>query len=174
MKSFRRLALALVGLSLPVAGGATAWLSAADAAVPATKLSQPHGVDFTIHTSVDPNFCLEDVPAPAVPASQASMSECAARTGQDWTFADAADGSIVIIGGNTGNCLDFSAKVGSSVSMKPCTFNANERFLYNAKGQIELASGTKCLEPAQATQDSGVSIQKCQKGVALQIWMLGH
>jgi hypothetical protein len=174
VKSFRRLALALIGLSLPVAGAATAWLTGADAAVPATKVNQPHGVNFTLHASVDPNFCLEDIPAPALPASEASMSQCINRDGQHWTFADAADGSIVIIGGNTGNCLDFTAKVSSPVSMKPCTFSANERFLYNAKGQIELASGTKCLQPAQAEQDSIVSIEKCQKGVALQIWMLGH
>jgi hypothetical protein len=174
VKSFRRLALALVGLSLPVAGAATAWLTGAEAAVGSTQLAQPHGVNFTLHTSVDPNFCLEDIPAPADPASEASMSECAIRDGQRWTFADAADGSIVIIGGNTGNCLDFTAKVSSPVSMSPCTFSANERFLYTGKGQIKLASGTKCLEPAQATQDAIVSIVKCQKGVALQIWMLGH
>ncbi len=173
MKSFRRLALGLVGLTVPIAGGATAWLTAADAAVPAT-VSQPHGVNFTIHTSVDPNFCLEDIPAPAVPASEASMSQCIDRDGQHWTFANPADGSIVIIGGNTGNCLDFTAKVSSPVSMKPCTFNANEHFRYTAKGQIELASGTKCLQPAQATQDSVVSIEPCKKGVALQIWTLGH
>jgi hypothetical protein len=174
VKSFRRLALALVGLSLPVAGAATAWLTGAQAAVASTKLAQPNGVDFTLHASVDPNFCLEDIPAPAVPASEASMSQCINRNGQHWTLADAADGSIVIIGGNTGNCLDFTAKVSSPVSMKPCTFSANERFLYNRKGQIELASGTKCLQPAQAEQDSVVSMEKCQKGVALQIWMLGH
>lgn len=174
MKSFRRLALALLGLSLPVAGGATAWLTGAGAAVASTKLDQPHGADLTIHASVDPNFCLEDAPAPAVPSSQASMSECAADTGQRWTFANAADGSVVIIGGSTGNCLDFTGKVQSSVSMKPCTFSSNERFLYNRKGQIELASGTKCLEPVQANQDSPVSIDQCQKGVALQIWTLGR
>ena len=174
MKSFRRLALALVGLSLPMAGGATAWLTGAEAAVASTTLVQPNGVDFSVHASVDPNFCLEDVPAPADPASEASMSQCVNRNGQHWTFADAADGSIVIIGGNTGKCLDFTAKVHSPVSMKPCTFSANERFLYNRKGQIELASGTKCLQPAQAEQDAFVSIDPCQKGVALQIWMLGH
>ncbi len=77
MQSIRRLALALVGMSLPVAGAATAWLTGAEAAVASNELMQPHGVNFTLHTSVDPNYCLEDTPAPADPASEASMSECA-------------------------------------------------------------------------------------------------
>ena len=174
MKSFRRLAIALIGLSLPAAGGAMVWLWGLDEAGASTTNVQPHGVNFTIHSDVDTNFCLEDIPAPADPASEASMSQCIDRDGQHWTFANAADGSLVIIGGNTGNCLDFTAKVSSPVSMKPCTFNAGERFHYTRKGQIELASGTKCLEAAQAEQDAIVSIATCQKGVALQIWVLGH
>jgi hypothetical protein len=175
MRSFRGLAVGVVGLSFAFAGGGTAWLTTgAQAAAAPTKLDQPHGVDFTIHSSVDPNYCVEDIPAPADPASEASMSECAARDGQDWTFANAADGSVVIIGGNSGNCLDFTAKVHSPVSMNPCTFSAAERFLYNRKGQIESASAKKCLQPAQANQDATISIQTCQKGVALQIWVLGH
>jgi hypothetical protein len=174
VKSFRRLVISLVSLSLPAAGGAMAWISGAHEAAASTTNVQPHGVNFTIHSDVDPNFCLEDIPAPADPASEASMSQCIDRDGQHWTFADAADGSLVIIGGNTGNCLDFTAKVSSPVSMKPCTFNADERFHYTRKGQIELASGTKCLQASQAEQDAIVFIAPCQKGVALQIWMLGH
>ena len=179
MTTFRRLAIGVVGLSLVVSGGVSAWLIAADPAVASVKVTtlaatEPNGVNFTIHTELDPSYCMEDTPAPAVPASEASMSQCVARDGQDWTFADAADGSVVIIGGNTGKCLDFSAKVHSDVSMTPCTFSAAERFHYARDGQIELASGKKCLEPAQAAQDAVISIAKCQKGVKAQIWPLGH
>jgi hypothetical protein len=178
MTSFRRLALGLVGLSFAFAGGATAWLSGAEPAVASIKqaatVTQPHCVNFTIHSSVDTNYCVEDIPAPAVPASEASMSQCADRDGQRWTFADPTDGSLVIIGGNTGNCLDFSAAAPALVSMTPCTFSSAEHFLYTAKGQIKSISGKKCLEAAQATQDASISIVKCKNGVPLQIWQLGH
>ncbi len=102
------------------------------------------------------------------------MSMCAIRNGQRWTFADAADGSIVIIGGNTGNCLDLTAVVSSWVSMAPCTFKSGEHFYFSAAGQIESTSGKKCLQQTQATQDAQVFIAKCQAGVKLQLWEVGH
>jgi hypothetical protein len=177
MRSFRRLALGVVGLSVAVGSGAVLWISGAEA-VASTKASpaavQPKGVNFGLHSEVDTNFCLEDTPSSSEPTSEASMSQCAARDGQDWTFADAADGSLVIIGGNTGNCLDFTGKVTSYVSMNPCTFGTTERFAYTNVGQIKLVSAKECLEPAAATQDAPVAFVKCQKGVTAQIWMLSH
>ena len=145
----------------------------ADAAGPqnAARL-EPNGVNFTIHSEVDQNFCLEDSPAPDNPASEASISQCAVRDNQHWTFANAADGSVVIIGGSAGDCLDFSAK--KSVSMIPCTFGTAERFFYSKTGQIESTSKTKCLQAAAASQNASTSIVKCRKGVALQVWMLSH
>jgi hypothetical protein len=179
MTSLRRLTVLLVGMILALGGGATAWLTQAGAtAVPSSTRTppgnQPNGVNFTIHSEVDPNFCVEDIPAPAVPASEASMSECVNRDGQHWTFADAADGSVVIIGGNTGKCLDFSAKAPSLVSVTPCTFKGAEKFYFAPSGQIESTSGKKCLEPSQAEQNAAIEISKCQTGVPLQIFELGH
>jgi hypothetical protein len=178
MTPFRRIALPLIALTLAVAGGATTWLTEAGAAVPATKSAppgtQPNGVNFTLHSDVDTNYCLEDTPAPQDAASEASMSQCAVRDGQRWTFADAADGSVVIIGGNTGKCLDFAGKVGSFVSVNPCTFSGAERFYFSTTGQIESTSGKKCLQAAQANQDALMFISKCQAGVKLQIWIIGH
>jgi len=178
MTSIRRLSVPLAGLILALGAGSTAWLTGAGAAAPTAKPAapgpQPNGVNYTLHSEVDTNFCLEDTPAPQEPASEASMAECAVIDGQRWTFADAADGSVVIIGGNTGNCLDFTAKVSSFVSMRPCTFKSGEHFFYSSTGQIESTSGKKCLQPAQATQNALVSIAKCQAGVNLQIWEIGH
>jgi hypothetical protein len=82
--------------------------------------------EFHYPLEVDQNFCLEDSVAPDNPASEASISQCADRDNQHWTFAHAADGSIVIIGGSAGDCLDFSGK--KSVSMNPCTFGPAEHF----------------------------------------------
>jgi hypothetical protein len=178
MTSFRRLAVPLVGLTIALAGGATAWLTGAGAAVPSTKPTppgpQPNGIDFTLHTKGDTNFCLEDTPAPQNPVSETSVSQCAVRNGQEWTFADAADGSVVIIGGNTGKCLDFTPNVSSLASMSPCTFRGAEHFFYSTTGQIESTSGKKCLQTAGAAQNAQVSIAKCQTGTNLQIWVLGH
>jgi hypothetical protein len=178
MPSFRKLTVGLVGLSLALAGGATAALTGADAAVASTTQVQPrtepNGVNFVLHSIVDPNFCMEDTPAPDNPASGASMSQCAVRNGQEWTFAHAADGSVVIIGGNTGSCLDFSAALHAPVSMRPCTFGAAEHLSYTTKGQIKSASGTKCLQAAAATQNAALFIDTCKKHVPLQVFQLSH
>jgi hypothetical protein len=178
MTFFRRLALLLAVLTMTLGGVATAWLTGAGAnTVPAVKQvppgTQPNGVNFTIHTSLDPTFCVDDTPAPQNPASEASMSTCVTRDDQHWTFADAADGSVVIVGGN-GNCLDFTGKVGSPVSVTPCTFKGTERFYYSPSGQIESTSGKKCLEPTQAAQTATINFVKCDANVAAQIWQLGH
>jgi hypothetical protein len=178
MRSFRPLAVGWVSLSIALAGSALALSTepqaGAAAATRAHPNLQPKGVDFSIHSQVDPNFCMEDVPAADNPASEASMSQCAARDGQHWTFAHAADGSVVVIGGNTGNCLDFSGKVGSFVAMTPCTFGAAEHFSYTKRGRIESTTGKKCLQAAAATQNAQMFIAKCQNSVALQVWMLSH
>jgi hypothetical protein len=134
---------------------------------------QPNGINFTIHTIVDPDYCLEDTPAPANPASEAIMSECAARDNQHWTFANASDGSVVIISGD-GDCLDFTGKIPSPVSVTPCDFKATERFYYSPDGLIESTSGKKCLEQAQAAQDASISFVKCDPTNQDQVWQLGH
>ena len=178
MTSFRRLAVLLVALALALAGGATAWLSEAGAAAtpstPAPPGPQPNGVNFTIHSEIDPSYCMENSAVPQRPASDAIMSQCAARDNQHWTGAAAADGSVVLIGGSGGQCLDFSAKVTSLVSVVPCTFKGAEHFFYTPAGQIESTSGKKCLQTAAATQDAAMYLEKCDTSVKLQIWVIGH
>jgi hypothetical protein len=178
MAPFRTLALGLLGLSVALGAGATTGLAGADAAFASTTRIQPHlqpnGVGFSMHSVVDPNFCVEDTPAPGNPASEAEMSQCAARDNQHWTFAHAADGSVVIIGGTAGNCLSFSATVHAPVSMTPCTFGPSEHFTYSPKGQIKSTSGAQCLEAQAATQGGEMFSAKCKKNFALQVFMLSH
>jgi Ricin-type beta-trefoil lectin domain len=179
MGSYRRLVISLAALTLIAGGSATAWLTRAGAAVapsakPAPPGVQPNGVNFAIHSHVDPNFCVEGTPAPQEPASGARMAQCAQIDTQHWTFAHAADGSVVIIGGSVANCLDFSAKAPSPVSVTPCTFKGAERFFYAPTGLIESTSGKKCLEPAAAALNATISIVKCNANVAAQIWVIGH
>jgi hypothetical protein len=178
MTSIRRSVVPLVALSLALVGGATTWLTEAGAAAPSAKPAppgvQPNGVNFTLHSDGDVNFCLEDTPSTSNPASETIASQCAARDNQHWTFADATDGSVVIIGGTAGRCLDFTGAVPSPVSMKPCTFKGTEHFFYSESGQIESTSGKKCLQTAAAAQNAQVSFVKCNSTVKLQIWIIGH
>jgi hypothetical protein len=178
MRSLHRLAIGFVGLCLALTGGVTASLSGIDAAVAASTVNarglQPNGTGFVLHSDSDQNFCLDDVPSPDNPASEASVSQCAVRSDQDWTFAAAADGSVVIVGGADGKCLDFSAKVSSPVSMTPCTFGTVEHFFYSTKGQIESTSGKKCLQATVAAQNAQVFIKSCKKDVPLQVWVLSR
>ncbi len=167
----RRAAATAAGLAMMAGLGVTGAAGAGASGTQVSPRVQPNGVNFTIHTEGDQNFCLEDSVAPDDPASEASISQCAARDNQHWTFAHAADGSLVIIGGSAGDCLDFSGK--KNVSMNPCTFGPTERFLYSKSGQIENTAKTKCLEAAAATQDASVAAVKCAD-VAAQVWPLSH
>jgi hypothetical protein len=100
MRSFRRLAVGLLSLSLVTLTGICVrpWLAEANGSVRghavASLQSQPYGVGISIHSKVDPNCCLQDTPALADPATEASMSQCVVRDNQRWTLADTADGSI--------------------------------------------------------------------------------
>ena len=97
----------------------------------------------------------------------------AGEPSQQWMFADDADGSVVIIG-NTGQCLGLPAKVGSFVSVTPCTFRGVEKFFVTPAGQIESTNGKKCLEATQAQQDASVLTDTCQSSVKDQFWRLAH
>ena len=62
----RRLPLVLAILTLGVGGGATAWLTGAEAStLPAVREAppglQPNGVNFTIHSVIDPNYGSPDI-----------------------------------------------------------------------------------------------------------------
>jgi Ricin-type beta-trefoil lectin domain len=175
--SVRRLAILLIALTFVLAGGATAWLTGAGAAVPATKAAppgdQPYESDLIIKSAVDPNFCLANTPAPENPASVTSVSQCVANPDQAWMFADAEDGSVVIIG-NTGQCLGLPRVVGSPVTVTPCSFKGDEHLYFTEGGQIESASGKYCLEASAATQDGQVYADKCQSAVKTQFWKLAH
>jgi hypothetical protein len=123
---------------------------------------------------VETNCCVVDRPAPSQPASEASMAQCGPVDDQHWTFARSADGSVVLIGGTQGECLDFSAKAPSPVSVVPCTFKSAEHFFYTPAGLIESTSGKKCLQTAAAALNASLSIVKCNAAVSLQIWVIGH
>jgi hypothetical protein len=178
MRWFHRLAVGFVGLSLALAGGATGWLTSTEGAAASAKFAppnqQPFGSGLIFHTQLDPNFCLTDLPAPAQPASEASISQCRVEPSQQWTLAHAQGGSVVIIGGESGRCLDFSAKAPTFAAMANCTFSTAEHFYFTSKGQIESTSGTKCLEAEQAAQDAQVFVVACHKNTPLQVWELSH
>jgi hypothetical protein len=143
---------------------------------PAVRTPQPYGVNYTIHTYSDPNFCLDDtVRSDGTPGI---MAECAANDNQHWTFAHASDGSIVVIDG-LGQCLGLPSKVGGYITLSNCTFSENEHFFYKGNtGQIESQVGKECLQAQAATQDASIQVEKCQSKpplhTSLQVWQIGH
>jgi hypothetical protein len=138
----------------------------------ATTHVEPAGVNFTIHTSADTNFCYTNVPVPQLNRTT-SIQQCAPNDSQHWTFAQSVDGSSVIVDGS-GQCLEASKKANKMAEVNPCTFLAPEHFLYTAKGNIKTLSGSMCLEDAAATSDAAVAFDPCVKGLTTQIWILGH
>jgi Ricin-type beta-trefoil lectin domain len=138
----------------------------------ATTQAEPAGNNFTIHTSVDPNFCFTDVSEPDA-NRETSIQQCASNDNDEWTFAQSVDGSSVLVDAS-GQCLEAAKKAGKLAEANPCTFLSPEHFLYTAKGQIKTASGNMCLQDAQAASDAGVTFETCVKGLSTQIWQLGH
>ncbi len=102
------------------------------------------------------------------------MSQCAFDSEEEWTFAHADGGAVVLVGENTGRCLDFSAKAPAYVTMANCTFSADQNFYFTSAGQIESTSGKKCLQATQAAQDAQLQILKCDSTMPLQFWKLAH
>jgi Ricin-type beta-trefoil lectin domain len=132
----------------------------------------PQGVNYTIHTSADPNFCFTNMPVPDLNRAT-SIQQCAANDTQHWTWAQSADNSSVLVDGG-GQCLEAAKKANKLAQANPCTFLTPEHFLYTEQGQIKTVSGDLCLQDAQATSNAAVTFASCVKGLTTQIWMLGH
>jgi hypothetical protein len=172
-----------VGVTLALAGGLVWSTAGAGAAVHALRTApaqkpvrtpQPYGVNFTIHPLSDPNFCVSDEPSAGSQPTPASIAQCAPVDSQDWTFAQTKAKPFVAVDGN-GQCLDFGNGVNGLLKLTPCTFGNPEHFLYNNdNGQFESTNGKLCLQAQVTAQNAAVFIRKCQSGVALQQWQLGH
>ncbi len=134
------------------------------------QVLQPAGENFTVHTSVDPNYCFTDIPQDGRPSS---LAQCIVNDEMRFTFAQATDNSSVVVDGS-GQCLQAGKKPNVDAEFTPCTFSTAERFLYTAKGQVKTESGNLCLQDAQAAQNAAVFFAPCAKGVTTQIWQLGH
>jgi hypothetical protein len=137
---------------------------------PASGQVEPAGENFTIHTSVDPNFCFTDIPEDGRPSS---IAQCIVNDEMRFTFAETVVNTSVIIDGS-GQCLQAGKEPNYYATFKPCTFLTPEQFVYKNSGQIETASGKLCLEDAQAAQNAAVFFAPCVKALGAQIWQLGH
>jgi hypothetical protein len=168
---------ALLGLSQ--AEATTTPTTAADVAAAATTTTttspvttvQPYGVNFTLHTFVDPSFCIESTASAA--GSPLSVSTCAARDNQHWTTAQSTDGSFVLISGE-GQCVTVDKQSAFGMDVGPCTFNGDEHFLYSATGQFENRAAKQCLQFATAAQGATVFFTKCNANTSQQIIQIGH
>ena len=126
---------------------------------PASQV-EPARENFTIHTSVDPNFCFTDIPQDGRPSS---IAQCIVNDEMRFAFAESADNTSVIVDGS-GQCLQPGKQPNSYADFKPCTFLTPEHFLYKNSGQIETVSGKMCLQDAQAAQNAASFLQLASKG----------
>jgi hypothetical protein len=132
---------------------------------------QPYGVNFGLHSDIDQNYCIEATANSS--GSPLSVSQCAARDNQHWTFAEATDGSFVMISG-LGTCISVDKQSPFGMDLGPCTFNGSEHFQYNEAGQFENRSAKLCLQYAQPAQDASVFFTKCNPNVTQQVIVISH
>ena len=161
--------LARIGLGIAVAGAALLNHSVAEAV-------EPHGVNFTIHSSIDPSFCVESASTGGPEGRTVYMSSCAARDNQHWTFTWDAGNNSVIVGGE-GLCLDIRGRKagdGQPVQIWKCHYGDNQKFTYTATGHIREVKSGNCLQIAQAAQNAAVSIAACNETAKTQIFNIGH
>jgi hypothetical protein len=147
--------------------------SGAQAPPASTKTTSPveiGGENYTIHTSVDPNFCFTDIPEDGRPSS---IAQCVVNDEMRFAFAESVDKTSVIVDGS-GQCLQPGKQPNVFATFKPCTFATPEHFVFKGAGQIATVSGNLCLQDAQATQNAAVFFATCVKGLSAQVWNLGH
>jgi hypothetical protein len=158
-----------LGTSALVAGGSEAQVRSQTTVT--TYPPSPAGVNFTLHTDADQNFCVSNVTNGALGLS---IQQCGAVDSQHWTFAQSADNSAVLIDGS-GQCLEAAAKPNKLAQANPCTFKTPEHFLYKGNtGKIESVNGKVCLQDAAAATDASLYFTSCVKGLVTQIWVIGH
>jgi hypothetical protein len=161
--------LARIGLGLAVAGAALLNPQTAGAV-------EPHGVNFTIHSQVDPNFCIESASTGGPEGRTVYMAQCVVRDSQHWTFTWDVGNNSVIVGGE-GLCLDIRGRKagdGQPVQIWKCHYGDNQKFAYTANGHIKEVKSGKCLDIAAATQNAAVSINDCVDTKKTQIFVIGH
>lgn len=161
--------LARIGLAFAVVGAALLNHGTASA-------TEPHGVNFSIKTALDPNFCVETTPTGGPEGRSVYVSACANRNNQKWAFTWNGDNNSVIVG-DQGVCLDIRGrkpKDGKPVQVFKCHFGDNQRFNMSADGHIREIKTQKCLEIAKAAQNAAVMINDCDPNKKEQIFGLSQ
>jgi hypothetical protein len=148
----RRIAVVL-GIVLVVAGagvgGGAVWARA-------QRHPTAKGIDFSIRTAADPNFCIQ---------SQGDGSfiigACNSNHNQRFALTDNPDGTNTLVEPD-GDCVDRgTGAIGVLLVSAPCTFGASRRFKYNTAGHFRSPGVSTCIADAKAAQDAAVFIAKC-------------
>jgi YD repeat-containing protein len=142
---------------------------------PALPPSTAHGVNFVLKSQIDNNFCI-DVAAGATEGRKVTLSACGTVDTERWALTFDADGQNAMID-SQGMCVDVRGLKGNDglpVSVYKCHFGENERFSYNATGQIVEVHSRKCLSVAGAVVGSAVSLADCDVTKKGQLWKLAH
>lgn len=147
--------LGIVALVVTIgAGGAAVWARA-------QKHSYVHGIDFSIRTQADTNYCLAlDEADPNDVTIEVGI--CAAQDAQHFAFTDNTDGSSSLVVAQ-GRCLDYGdGQPGTRLTAKQCSYGPSQRFRFRPNGRLQSASGTVCVSAAQAAQGAAVFDDVCK------------
>jgi hypothetical protein len=149
--------------------------SLALAAAPPPPPSTAHGANFVFKSAIDNNFCVDTQPG-ATEGLNVILSACGTVDTERFALTMNGDGSNVIID-SQGMCVDQRQRVagdGLPVRAYKCHFGENERWSYNAGGQIVENDSGLCLSVPSAVVGSSVSLAKCDATKNGQLWKLAH
>ena len=145
------------------------------AAPPPQPASTAHGENFLFKSAVDNSFCIDMSPG-ATEGLNVVLSACGTADTERWALTWNADGSNAFIN-SQGMCLDArQRKAGDGLAVRAykCHFGENERWSYNAAGQIVEDHSGLCLSIPAAGAGAQVSFATCESTKNTQIWKLSH
>jgi hypothetical protein len=145
------------------------------AAPPPPPPSTAHGENFLVKSAVDSTFCMDMTPG-ATNGLNVVLNTCTTTDTQRFAFTWNADGSNAIIN-SQGMCVDArQRKAGDGLSIRAwqCHFGDNERYSYNAAGQIVENYSGLCLSVPGAVNGAAVSLVTCDSTKNTQLWKLAH
>jgi hypothetical protein len=133
------------------------------------------GTNLQIHSNLNQTYCFDAKQDQAKAGTQVWLYQCdAKKENQRWTFSDATNGQITILGIG-GLCLDVkghAAGDGTPLQLMTCDNQANQKFKHEDDGRIREVATGKCLTTSNLTSGAPLVIDECNKGNGGQVWTI--
>lgn len=148
----------MAGLATLLAGTAVAVAMVRPHATPSTA----HGEGLLVKSVVDPNFCIDVKPGPAV-GRPLTLSACGFNVTQRWTFTKNSDGTNLFVD-SQGMCVDTAGRKpgdGVAVTVRNCSFVTTQRFRFSSVGRFQLNGTKTCLSIPRANAAAPLFLEPC-------------